>query len=173
MAGDDLDFRDFFLAEFERLSRLGFLLTGNWSEAEDLAQDALARTYRQWSQLRRGEHPSAYARQVLVNRYRSLLRRALVETRHAWQTHAAEGYQPDLGEDAMMLWAAVERLPQRQRAVLVLRYQQDLPEAEVARLLGLPLGTVKSLAHRALARLRAELERPAKTRAMGLRKGRT
>jgi RNA polymerase sigma factor (sigma-70 family) len=140
VAGDDLDFRDFFLAEFERLSRLGFLLTGNWSEAEDLAQDALARTYRQWSQLRRGAHPSASARQVLVNRYRSLLRRALVETRHAWQTHVAEGYQPDLGEDAMMLWAAVERLPKRQRTVLVLRYQQDLPEAEVARLLGGAVG---------------------------------
>ena len=59
-----------------------------------------------------------------------------------------------------MLWAAVRRLPTRQRAVLVLRYHEDLPEAEVARLLGLPLGTVKSLAHRGLARLRGELGSP-------------
>ena len=59
-----------------------------------------------------------------------------------------------------MLWAAVRRLPTRQRAVLVLRYYEDLPEAEVARLLGLPLGTVKSLAHRGLARLRGELGSP-------------
>jgi RNA polymerase sigma factor (sigma-70 family) len=56
-----------------------------------------------------------------------------------------------------VLWSAVRRLPARQRAVLVLRYHEDLPEAEVARLLGLPLGTVKSLAHRGLARLRGEL----------------
>jgi RNA polymerase sigma factor (sigma-70 family) len=109
---------------------------------------------------------------VLVNRHRSLLRRALVEARHALRTHAAEGYQPELGEDAMVLWAAVERLPRRQRAVLVLRYHQDLPEAEVASLLGLPLGTVKSLAHRAVARLRAELERPASARTVQLRRGR-
>jgi RNA polymerase sigma factor (sigma-70 family) len=56
-----------------------------------------------------------------------------------------------------VLWSAVRCLPARQRAVLVLRYHQDLPEAEVARLLGLPVGTVKSLAHRGLARLRGEL----------------
>jgi RNA polymerase sigma factor (sigma-70 family) len=60
-------------------------------------------------------------------------------------------------EDAIVLWEAVAALPARQRAVLVLRYHEDLPEAEVARLLGLPLGTVKSLHHRGLARLRAEL----------------
>jgi RNA polymerase sigma-70 factor (sigma-E family) len=172
VAGDDLEFRDFFLAEFERLSRLGLLLTGSWSEGEELAQEALARTYRQWPRVRRGgQHPGAYARRVLVNRHRSLLRRALVEARHALRTHAAEGYQPDLGEDAMVLWAAVRRLPERQRAVLVLRYYEDLPEAEVARLLRLPLGTVKSLAHRALARLRAELERPASARAIQRRRG--
>src|SRR5215208_937843 len=64
-------------------------------------------------------------------------------------------------EQAMVLWQAVQALPPRQRAVLVLRFHEDLPEAEVARLLGLPLGTVKSLAHRGLARLRAELGSPA------------
>jgi RNA polymerase sigma-70 factor (ECF subfamily) len=60
-----------------------------------------------------------------------------------------------------VLWAAVRRLPLRQRAVLVLRYQQDLPEAEVARLLGLSVGTVKSTTSRAIARLRGELGSPA------------
>jgi RNA polymerase sigma factor (sigma-70 family) len=59
-----------------------------------------------------------------------------------------------------VLWSAVRCLPARQRAVLVLRYHEDLPEAEVARLLGLPRGTVKSLAHRGLTRLRAELGSP-------------
>jgi RNA polymerase sigma factor (sigma-70 family) len=68
-----------------------------------------------------------------------------------------------------VLWSAVRRLPPRQRAVLVLRYHEDLPEAEVARLLGLPLGTVKSLAHRGLARLRDELGSPATEEIRGKR----
>jgi DNA-directed RNA polymerase specialized sigma24 family protein len=72
-----------------------------------------------------------------------------------------EAVQPDLGTDGLVLWSAVRRLPAKQRAVLVLRYHQDLPEAEVARLLRLPLGTVKSLAHRGLVRLRTELGSPA------------
>jgi RNA polymerase sigma factor (sigma-70 family) len=72
-----------------------------------------------------------------------------------------ETYEARSGEDGLVLWSAVRRLPAGQRAVLVLRYHEDLPEAEVARLLGLPLGTVKSLAHRGLARLRGELGSPA------------
>src|SRR5215218_6096897 len=99
---------------------------------------------------------------VLVNRHRLLLRRAAVEARHLAGRRVEDEASPaDLGEDGLVLWAAVRRLPDRQRAVLVLRYHEDLPEAEVARLLGLPLGTVKSLAHRGLARLRAELGSPA------------
>ncbi|HVG64532.1 MAG TPA: sigma factor-like helix-turn-helix DNA-binding protein, partial [Actinomycetota bacterium] len=116
-----------------RLRGLGFLLTSDWGEAEELAQDALVRTYRAWPRVCRHERPGAYARKVLVNRHRSLLRRAKVEARHL----------------------------AGRRVVLVLRYHEDLPEAEVARLLGLPVGTVKSLAHRGLARLRGQLGSPA------------
>ncbi len=154
---DDLQFREFFADEYGRLRRLGFLLTGDWVQAEELAQDALVRVYRVWPRVRRLGHPGAYARRVLVNRHRSLLRRALTEARHAMLTHGREAYLPDLGEDAMVLWAAVRALPPRQRAVLVLRFGEDLTEAEVARLLRLPLGTVKALGHRGLARLRATL----------------
>jgi RNA polymerase sigma-70 factor (sigma-E family) len=153
----ELQFREFFAAEFGRLRGLGYLLTGDWAQAEELAQDALVRTWWAWSRVRRHERPAAYARKVLVNRHRSLLRRAVLETRHARGSRAEEAYLPDLGEDGLVLWAAVRRLPPRQRAVLILRYHEDLPEAEVARLLRLPLGTVKSLTHRGLARLRAEL----------------
>ena len=161
MVAGELQFREFFAAEFGRLRGLGYLLTGDWAQAEELAQDALVRTWWAWSRIRRHERPAAYARKVLVNRHRSLLRRAVLETRHARGSRTEEGYQPDLGEDGLVLWAAVRRLPARQRAVLVLRYHEDLPEAEVARLLRLPLGTVKSLTHRGLARLRVELGSPA------------
>jgi len=133
VTGADLQFREFFAAEYGRLRVLGYLLTSDWGQAEELAQDALVRTYRAWPRVRGHERPGAYARKVLVNRHRSLLRRAKVEARHL----------------------------AGRRVVLVLRYHEDLPEAEVARLLGLPLGTVKSLAHRGLARLRGELGSPA------------
>ena len=170
MTAAEREFREFFAAEYGRLRGLGFLLTGDWAQAEELAQDALVRTYRVWSRVRRHQRPGAYARKVLVNRHRSLLRRAAVEARHLAGRRAEEEASPaDLGEDGLVLWAAVRRLSDRQRAVLVLRYHEDLPEAEVARLLGLPLGTVKSLAHRGLARLRGELGSPAmeKTRGTG------
>jgi DNA-directed RNA polymerase specialized sigma24 family protein len=87
---------------------------------------------------RRSERPGAYARKVLVNRHRSLLRRAAVEARHLAGRRSEEAVQPDLGEDGLVLWSAVRRLPANRRAVLVLRHHQDLPEAEVARLLRLP-----------------------------------
>jgi DNA-directed RNA polymerase specialized sigma24 family protein len=145
------EFREFFAAEYGRLRGLGFLLTGDWAEAEELAQDALVRTYRAWARVRGHERPGAYARKVLVNRHRSLLRRAAVEARHLRGRRVEEAVEADLGEDGLVLWSAVR----------CLRYHEDLPEAEVARLLGLPLGTVKSLAHRGLARLRAELGSPA------------
>ena len=157
MGDDDPDFLEFFAGEFWSLRRVGFLLTGDWDQAEELAQEAMARTFAAWSRVRGYDRPAAYARKVLVNRHRSLLRRARVEARHLAGRRVEETYEAKLGEDGLVLWSAVRRLPARQRAVLVLRYHEDLPEAEVARLLGLPLGTVKSLAHRGLVRLRGEL----------------
>jgi RNA polymerase sigma-70 factor (sigma-E family) len=158
----DLEFREFFASQYGRLCWLGFLLTGDRAQAEDLAQEALLRTYWMWPRVRGYDRPGDYARKVLVNRHRSLLRRALLEARHARRTRVEEGwYLPDHGEDRMVLWAAMQRLPARQRAVLVLRFQEDLSEATVARLLRLPLGTVKTLARRGLAKLRAELTPPA------------
>ena len=161
MTAGESQFREFFAAEYARLRGLGYLLTSDWAQAEELAQDALVSTYRVWNRVRRHERPAAYARKVLVNRHRSLLRRARVEARHLAGRRADEAVQSDLGLERLVLWSAVQRLPQRQRAVLVLRYHEDLPEAEVARLLRLPLGTVKSLAHRGVARLREELGSPA------------
>jgi RNA polymerase sigma-70 factor (sigma-E family) len=157
----EVDFPEFFASQYPELCRLGYWLTGDWGQAEDLAQDALARVYWRWPLARRLDRPDQYTRKVLVNRYRSLLRRALVEARHAGRVDAPVDGQPADHDGSLALWAAVRRLPPRQRAVLVLRYQQDLPEAEVARLLGLSVGTVKSTTSRAITRLRRELGSPA------------
>ena len=105
--------------------------------------------------MRRQQHPEAYARKVLINRHRSL-RRRLRRARHAGQARV-ETADPGQREELLVVWAAIGRLPTRQRAVVVLRYHEDLPELEVARLLQMPVGTVKSTANRALARLRKEL----------------
>jgi RNA polymerase sigma-70 factor (sigma-E family) len=157
MAGDDPEFLEFFAAEFWPLRRVGFLLTGSWDQAEELAQEAMARTYAVWPRVRRYQRPAAYARKVLVNRHRSVLRRAVVEARHLVTSRPQDYHQPDFGGDGLVLWQALQQLSSRQRAGVVLRYYLDLPEAEVARLLGVPLGTVKSLVHRGLARLRDQL----------------
>jgi DNA-directed RNA polymerase specialized sigma24 family protein len=79
---DDLSFREFFASQFSALYWMGLLLTSDHGQAEELAQDALVRTYNRWKHVRRPEDPVHYARRVLVNRHRSLLRRAVLEARH-------------------------------------------------------------------------------------------
>ena len=150
-------FQEFYAANYPRLRRLGYWLTGDWTEAEELAQEAMVRTWWRWSIVRGHDRPHDYARKVLVNRHRSLLRRALVRGRHAARYEQPSSVAASDPSDALVLWEATRRLPARQRAVVVLRFQEDLSEAEVARLLGLPVGTVKSTSSRALARLRKEL----------------
>jgi RNA polymerase sigma-70 factor (sigma-E family) len=155
VAIDDLEFREFFTSQYGRLCWLGFLLTGDRIQAEELAQDTLVRVWGRWAQTGKPADPAQYARRVLINRHRSLMRRALVELRHR-ATLTQQGYVPNFGEEAMAVWAAVRRLPTRQRLVLALRYHEDLSELEVARLLRLPVGTVKTLARRGLANLRQQ-----------------
>jgi hypothetical protein len=116
----------------------------------------MVRTFWRWRFVRGHDRPEDYARKVLVNRHRSLLRRAVVRTRHAAGGRCAAGRRrrPDrcagvVGGDPAAAGPAA--------AVVVLRFQEDLSEAEVARLLQLPLGAVKSTSRRALARLREQL----------------
>jgi RNA polymerase sigma-70 factor (sigma-E family) len=149
VAIDEAEFSEFFASQYAALCWLGYLLTGSRAEGEELAQEALVRTWWRWKLVHRPDDPASYARKVLVNRRRSLARPRLEEL-----------VVPAGDERALVLWQAVQALPARQRAVLVLRFREDLPEVEVARLLGLPLGTVKSLGHRALARLRERLGSP-------------
>lgn len=156
MADRDQEFRAFFDAEFQGLRRVAYLLLGDWGEAEDLAQETMVRVYRSWDKIRDRQKPAAYARTVLVNRHRSLLRRARVEAKHlVSRTHTPT--VPEIGEDGVVVWQAMKKLPGRERELLILRYYEDMPQAEIADVLGIPIGTVKSLTHRALGRLRQVL----------------
>ena len=157
MTAEELGFQEFYAAQYQRLRRLGYWLTGDWGQAEELAQEALVRTWWRWPIVRRLDRPGDYARKVLVNRHRSLRRRALVEARYAARVGVEVAAPFDGHEDAAVLAAALRRLSARQRAVIVLRYQEDLSQAEVARLLGISVGAVKSATNRGLAGLRSQL----------------
>lgn len=150
------EFREFVAMRSTALLRLAVLLTGgDRHAAEDLLQIALMKAYGRWAQI---EQPEAYVRQVL---YRQQVSRWRLRGHRAETTVPV---LPEAGEDAdtgsdpelrIALWAALGRLTKRQRAVVVLRYFEDLPEAEVAALLGCPVGTVRSTAYRSLAKLRS------------------
>ncbi|MFC8128769.1 SigE family RNA polymerase sigma factor [Streptomyces sp. NPDC057302] len=160
------EFREFVAMRSTALLRLAVLLTGgDRHAAEDLLQIALMKAYGRWARI---EQPEAYIRQIMyrqqVNRWRLRGHRAET-TVPVLPESGTEGAEAG-SELRIALWAALRRLTKRQRAVIVLRYFEDLPEAEVAALLRCPVGTVRSTAHRSLAKLRAlvpELgpERPA------------
>jgi RNA polymerase sigma-70 factor (sigma-E family) len=157
-------FEDFVRARSGALFRTALLLTGqNRAEAEDLLQGALERAYRRWGRISRSGDPERYVRRVLANastdRWRRLGRRS-EQSLPPEETGPAEGdHAADVAERDFLL-RALAGLPPRQRAVLVLRYYCDLPEAEIADALGCSAGTVKSQASRGLARLR-EISAPA------------
>jgi len=132
--------------------RTAVLLTGDLARAEDLVQEALTKVALRWRRLR-DSNPDAYARRILVNDHVSMWRRSRLEV---VETPPERSIRPGDGvvERRLMLLDALRLLTERQRAVLVLRYFEDLPEAEIAATLGVSAGTVKSTAHLALRRLR-------------------
>ena len=149
------DFESFAAAALPGLLRFGHVLTGDPLRAEELVQQALVSTWGRW---RRIEHdqPHAYVRRAMVNLHTSWWRRSRRETPlpDGWDRAAAEG--ADLGERDRTV-AALRLLPPRQRAVVVLRYYEDLSEADIAAVLGCSPGTVKSQSSRALRTLRVHL----------------
>ncbi len=149
-------FRGYVTARSGPLLRTAYLLTGNRADAEDLLQTALAKTYLAWDRIREREALDGYVRRVMVNTQTSFWRRRRVDERpveHLPELVAGRDAAADLDlHDA--LWSALARLPRRQRAAVVLRYYEDLSEAETAAVLGVSVGTVKSTTSRALARLR-------------------
>jgi RNA polymerase sigma-70 factor (sigma-E family) len=144
--------------EWATVSRGGLLrtatfLTGDRTRAEDLVQEALTKVAQRWPRLRDG-NPDAYARQILVRDNISWWRRNRVElVSHVPDPGRSPSAESSV-ERRLLLLAALGRLTERQRSVLVLRYFDDLSEADIAQALGVSVGTVKSTAHLALRRLR-------------------
>ncbi len=150
------DYDDFARAQLPRLLRYATMLTGEREQAADLVQDVLVKMYRHWSRISRADHPERYVLRMVTNGYLSW--------RHSWSARViASG---DLPDDAQAddfasdhaaredMWQRLARLPKRQRAVVVLRYYEQLPDSEIAGLLGCAQATVRAHAHKALAALR-------------------
>jgi RNA polymerase sigma-70 factor (sigma-E family) len=163
------EFDRFVAASTDTLLRTAYLIVWDLPEAEDLVQETLFKVARRWPKVSRMEHPAAYARRILVN---LALDGSVKRSRRRDELSAAspgEAAAPALPLDRHdELHAALVALPPRQRAVLVLRYYLDLPEAEVAAALECSLGTVKSTASRALARLELVLRSNNETRSIAL-----
>ena len=149
-------FSDYVAARSAALLRTAYLLTGNRADAEDLLQTTLAKTYLAWDRIRDRDALDGYVRRTMVNTQTSFWRRRRPESLYdvppdrPGRDHHADS---DL-HDA--LWTALARLGKKQRAILVLRYYEDLSEADTAALLGVSVGTVKSTTSRALAVLRQD-----------------
>jgi RNA polymerase sigma-70 factor (sigma-E family) len=149
-------FNEFVVGRSTRLLRTAYLLTQDWALAEDLLQTTLVKAWSAWPRIE-GD-PEPYVRRILVN------------TQASWWRRRWRGEQPtdelpepvtatdphERRDDREHLWQALRRLPARQRAVLVLRYFEDLSEAEIADTMGVSVGTVKSQASKALAKLRLD-----------------
>jgi RNA polymerase sigma-70 factor (sigma-E family) len=151
------DFSAFATSRWPGLVRLAFGLTGDRWLAEDMAQTALARAYVAWRRVSRADDPDAYLRRILVNASnRRFRRRRVAEQPGDPPEIPVDGPADLVGERAAVL-AALRALPPRQRAVIVLRYWQDLTDAQIAATLGCSAGTVRSQLSRALGKLRVAL----------------
>ncbi|WP_341927094.1 SigE family RNA polymerase sigma factor [Nocardioides psychrotolerans] len=148
-------FEEYAAAIWPSLYRRAYLLSGNHADAEDLAQQTLIKAHGAWSKVSRAESSDAYVRRILTNTFLSAKRAERRRPERLLGEDPPElGPPPQGPEDRMALWPHVRALPPRQRAVIVLRYYEQLNEAEIADALGCSRGTVKSTAHHALLKLR-------------------
>ncbi|HEV3473490.1 MAG TPA: sigma-70 family RNA polymerase sigma factor [Actinomycetota bacterium] len=153
----DAEFKDFYISEAARLRRLAIMLTGDTERGADLAQDALLKTYLAWPRIR-NDDPAPYAKRILVNLCRSSYRRRMLELRkmpHPPHDVADQGQRVD---EALRVATALSVLTPIRRAVVLLRFYEDMTEAQIARTLDRPLNTIKSDLRRAMERLRPMLD---------------
>jgi RNA polymerase sigma-70 factor (sigma-E family) len=150
------DYDTFVAARWSRLLRVAYLLTGDWAAAEDLTQNALVKAWFAWRRIE-GD-PEPYVRKIVVRSF-------LTARRRRWRAEVPVELMPEhpvAGDTASelaerdALWRALGRLPARQRAIVVLRYFEDLSERQIADQLGVRAGTVKSQASKAPASLRLD-----------------
>jgi RNA polymerase sigma-70 factor (sigma-E family) len=153
---DEADYAEFYTSAWPRLFRLTYAISGDVGRAEDAVQSALAKAYASWHRVSTARHPEAYVRKMAVNEVLGVRRRS-------WWKSEQSGHVPDVEVadsaeqelvDRAELWAGLLTLAPRQRAVLVLRYYEDLSEQQIAEVLGCSRGTVKSQASNALDTLR-------------------
>jgi RNA polymerase sigma-70 factor (sigma-E family) len=156
----ETEFAEFFSATWPRLYRTALAMTGDVGQAEDALQSAYAKAYASWGRIRGADHPEAYVRRMAVNEVLGVRRRGWWRSERAHTTPAPPEPSPagraptDRFADRDEMWTALLALPPRQRAVLVLRYYEDLSEQQIAAALGCSVGTVKSQASAALTSLR-------------------
>ncbi|HEV2360577.1 MAG TPA: SigE family RNA polymerase sigma factor [Acidimicrobiales bacterium] len=146
------EFGELYSSEHDRLVRLAFVLTGSREVAEDVVQDSFVRLYRHW---RTAEHPDRYLRQIVVNECRSHHRRSGRERDRRAMLYVVDS---TLDRHGVELADILLELPYKQRAAIVMRFYSDLSENEIADVLGCRPGTVGSLIHRGLERLRKVVE---------------
>jgi RNA polymerase sigma-70 factor (sigma-E family) len=158
-AGGDLAFREYVISRNGSLLRLALLLTRNRADAEDLVQAALAKTFQAWDRIKDRGAVDGYVRRAMVNTHISWWRRRRVEE-YPTDEIPDQPVRDHAGDSELRdaLRRAIERLPRRMRAAVVLRYYEDMSEAEVADVLGVSLGTVKSTVSRAVAKLRIDAD---------------
>ncbi|WP_327586575.1 SigE family RNA polymerase sigma factor [Nonomuraea sp. NBC_00507] len=148
----DVEFEDFVRARGTALLRYGYVLSGNADDAADLVQEALLKLSGAWRRVRNKDNPESYVRTIMARQHISWWRRRRRE--HVTDEVPEGSYTDDhsFGE----LWKELATLPRKQRVVLVLRYYEDLPDKEIAEILGISRGTVRSQAFHALNALRVK-----------------
>jgi RNA polymerase sigma-70 factor (sigma-E family) len=160
-------FTEFATTRLPRLLRYALMLTGDRELAQDVVQDVLARAQVRWRKIAGADSPDAYVRQMVLNEYLSWRRRRAVRDVQAVgerlvglvDRHGATGDHADTFADAEDLWNRLATLPRKQRAVLVLRYYEQLDDGEIAGLMGCARTTVRSNASKALKALRLQSQR--------------
>ncbi len=140
------------------MCRLAYVILGDAAIAEELVMEAFLKTFSGWWRIRDRARVDAYLRRAVVNLCRSRIRRKAIESRVNATLHSREqvttpAWDPERHETSRLVWKAVQALPERQRAAVILRYFEDLPEADIAEALQCSVGTVKSQLSKARAKL--------------------
>ncbi len=160
MSDRDTAFAEYFAARSGAMRGTAYLLCGDWHRAEDLVQTAFTKLYVHWNRVADHEALDPYVRKVLIRAFIDDGRRGWWRRERPQDTPVEAAAPPVRSDDRLVLMAALARVPPRQRAVLVLRYWEDLSVEEAAAMLNCSAGTVKSQAARGLDTLRSVMSPP-------------